>query len=90
MNKLALVFATLFFAMACAHKETSQPATAETSTPAKTDASAAATPPLVKTADNSLHPRGIDFGAIIKTVAFGSSANQEAPQPLWKTIGETL
>jgi alkaline phosphatase D len=36
--------------------------------------------------DDSLHPRGIDFGATIKVVAFGSSANQDKAQPIWKTI----
>jgi alkaline phosphatase D len=39
-------------------------------------------------ADTSLHPRGIDFGATIKSVAFGSSANQNQPQPLWTSIAE--
>jgi alkaline phosphatase D len=38
--------------------------------------------------DDSLHPRGIDFGATIKTVAFGSSANQDLPQPIWNVIAE--
>lgn len=65
------------------------PTPAATATPAK-----APTPkPVVKpqSADNpdtSLHPRGIDFGATIRTIAFGSSANQELPQPIWKAIAE--
>lgn len=77
---------------------------AATSTPAvpptKADtasAATAATTPDTKVAvkpkpeirkDDSLHPRGIDFGATIKAVAFGSSANQDLPQPIWNTIAE--
>ena len=36
--------------------------------------------------ESPIQPRGLDFGATIKTVAFGSSTNQDLPQPLWSTI----
>lgn len=64
-------------------------APAATATPAPTSTPAKPAPRHEIVADTSLHPRGIDFGATIKTVAFGSSANQNLPQPLWKTIAET-
>lgn len=95
MNKTALALTALLFAISCAHKDTATPAA--TPEPAATSVATAPapaeTPKAAKTVepkkpDDSLHPRGIDFGATIKTVAFGSSANQELPQPLWKTIAE--
>lgn len=35
---------------------------------------------------STLPSRGIDFGATLNRVAFGSCADQDQPQPLWKTI----
>ncbi|MFZ4404479.1 MAG: alkaline phosphatase D family protein [Pseudobdellovibrionaceae bacterium] len=34
----------------------------------------------------ALHPRGLDLNATLSTIAFGSCANQDAPQPLWNEI----
>lgn len=36
--------------------------------------------------DLSVIPRGVDYSTPPETIAFGSCANQEAPQPIWKTI----
>ena len=36
--------------------------------------------------DLSIIPRGIDFSKAPEVVAFGSCANQDAPQPLWPVI----
>lgn len=84
MKKFAAVFLILAFLFSCAHKPAPAPARTPPPTPA---------PPVevISSENNSsspLHPRGIDFGATIETVAFGSSANQNLPQPLWKSIGE--
>lgn len=35
---------------------------------------------------NDLVPRGLDFANAPEVIAFGSCANQEAPQPIWDTI----
>lgn len=35
---------------------------------------------------HELHPRGIDFSHAPETIAFGSCANQDAPQPIWNAI----
>lgn len=100
MNKTALVLTALLFVISCAHKETATTTEATLTpppTPAETPAAkTAATPapaakPVAeqpKKTDDSLHPRGLDFSATIKAVAFGSSANQELPQPIWKSIAE--
>jgi alkaline phosphatase D len=88
MNKFALAFSALALATSCSHFTTSNPAASSTA-PADPVGPAAAPTPVkaeVRNTDDSLHPRGIDFGATIKAVAFGSSANQDAAQPLWKTI----
>lgn len=37
--------------------------------------------------DLNIIPRGIDFSKAPETVAFGSCANQDAPQPIWPVIG---
>lgn len=34
----------------------------------------------------TLVPRGVDYSTPPQTIAFGSCANQNAPQPIWKTI----
>ncbi|WP_413290809.1 alkaline phosphatase D family protein [Bdellovibrio sp. HCB337] len=77
---------------------TATPPAATPAAPAKTEngksaevAKAPAPKPTVKPEsldkpDTSLHPRGIDFGATIRTIAFGSGANQDLPQPLWNGI----
>jgi len=39
-----------------------------------------------KPKESPLQPRGIDFGATIKEIAFASSANQDMAQAIWKTI----
>lgn len=39
--------------------------------------------------DRILHPRGIDFSAAPEKIAFGSCANQDKPQPIWKAIVAT-
>ncbi len=95
MNKTTLVLTSLVFVISCAHKDSStaptDPAANPVLAPTPAPSNAAAKPLKAtepKKSDDSLHPRGIDFGATIKTVAFGSSANQELPQPLWKTIAE--
>lgn len=31
-------------------------------------------------------PRGLEYDSVLTTLAFGSCANQDQPQPLWKTI----
>lgn len=90
MNKLALAFSALVLATSCAHitnSNTSEttPAT-QASTPIKAETKTATKPSEAIKSDDSLHPRGIDFGATIKAVAFGSSANQDLAQPIWKTI----
>lgn len=38
---------------------------------------------------STIPSRGIDYDATLTTVAFGSCANQDQPQPLWKTISAT-
>lgn len=38
--------------------------------------------------DLKIIPRGIDFSKAPEVVAFGSCADQDAPQPIWKTIGD--
>jgi alkaline phosphatase D len=30
--------------------------------------------------------RGLDFGATLQRIAFGSCANQDAPEPIWKSV----
>lgn len=104
MNKNVLALIVLLsanlFTSACAHKGSATPTSPAEATTATT---AAATPapestpaPKPKAPKNSpmksnnegLLPRGIDFSATIKTVAFGSSANQDLPQPLWKVVAE--
>lgn len=35
------------------------------------------------------HPRGLDYDSTMSTLAFGSCANQDQPQPLWKTISDS-
>lgn len=37
---------------------------------------------------NDLVPRGLDFANAPEVIAFGSCANQEAPQPIWDTIAK--
>ncbi|MBS1969754.1 MAG: alkaline phosphatase family protein [Bdellovibrionales bacterium] len=92
MNKTALALTALVFTISCAHKDPSSsvaPAdSAANPAPATTPAAKPVKAAEPKKADDSLHPRGIDFGATIKAVAFGSSANQDLPQPIWKTIAE--
>lgn len=88
MNKTALVLTALLFVISCVHKET---ATTTEVTPTPTPAGTPAAKSVVeqpKKTDDTLHPRGLDFSATIKAVAFGSSANQELPQPIWKSIAE--
>lgn len=34
-------------------------------------------------------PRGIDYGATITRIGFGSCGNQDAPEPIWSTIEKT-
>lgn len=41
----------------------------------------------VSTYVSSLPARGIDYSATLTKVAFGSCANQDKPEPLWKDIG---
>ncbi len=36
--------------------------------------------------DLTFVPRGVDYSTPPSTIAFGSCANQNAPQPMWKTI----
>lgn len=66
----------------------SAPALARAPAPSPTPATKPVKPESVSKPDTSLQPRGIDFGATIRVISFGASANQELPQPLWKTIAE--
>lgn len=47
------------------------------------------TPTVSDTYISPLPSRGIDYGATIERIAFGSCANQDEPQPLWKDIAAT-
>ncbi len=74
MNKLALL--ALVFMISCAHTTASKASKITAVVPTKNEVNVAS--PLL--------PRGIDFGATIKVVAFSSSANQDVAQPIWATI----
>ncbi len=40
--------------------------------------------------DLKIVPRGIDYSRAPETVAFGSCADQNIPQPIWKSIGDNV
>jgi alkaline phosphatase D len=84
--KLLLLLPLLTLMISCATTNTKQdsitsgPVVANANAPSKSDSV-----PAVKR-ESAIQPRGLDFGATIKSVAFGSSANQDLPQPIWTTI----
>ncbi|WP_374033453.1 alkaline phosphatase D family protein [Bdellovibrio bacteriovorus] len=45
--------------------------------------------PVVTSYVSTLPSRGIDYSAKVERVAFGSCANQDEPQPIWKSISAT-
>nr|BFD60081.1 hypothetical protein CKG001_21880 [Bdellovibrio sp. CKG001] len=45
--------------------------------------------PVATTYVSALPSRGIDYSATLRRIAFSSCANQDEPQPLWKTISAT-
>ncbi|RYZ87088.1 MAG: hypothetical protein EOP06_13315, partial [Proteobacteria bacterium] len=73
---------------ACAHKsETSGTGSPATGSPPNSTAAAKPAPYVPQLPkERAIQPRGLDYGATIKSVAFGSSANQDLPQPIWSTI----
>lgn len=85
MNKIALVIFTLGFATSCAYLASVTPPSKPPTPPLP-----AVTAEIVESKEikksESLQPRGIDLGATVKVVAFSSSANQNLPQPIWKSI----
>jgi len=54
--------------------------------PAASATDSAVTPMAPASKESAIQPRGLDYGATIKLVTFGSSANQNLPQPIWSTI----
>lgn len=80
MKLQSFVAATIgsLFLTSCLHREVlSQPAPQDASTVRAAIAE-----------DLRIIPRGIDFSKPPEVVAFGSCADQNSPQPIWKSIGE--
>lgn len=83
--KNLIVLLAGFALLSCALPERSNQSTSEqTQAPTPPVASKLATP--VNRYIPSRTYRGIDFGATIETIGFGSCANQDAPQPIWKMV----
>lgn len=82
---------SLTLTLSCAHvnKQNTQQtslSSAPTVAPAAVSDVAPAVPAVPIKKESALQPRGLDFGATIKRIAFGSTANQNFPQPIWPTI----
>lgn len=92
MKTFFLTLLTVGFLTSCMHKGPSNsspaPETAKSPAPATPKTSEEKKAEVAARTDDSLHPRGLDFGATIKTIAFSSSANQDLAQPIWKAISE--
>lgn len=76
----------LSFVLSCSHSGTSTNNTnnnSEGTPPAPSSSSTVKTPPV---GAGLLPPRGIDYGKIPQTIAFGSCADQDLPQPIWGPI----
>lgn len=78
MKKIALIL--LFLLPACSTIQS--PPTSTTPPVAKVSSEA----PKVTKYLSDLPFRGLNTGATLTTIAFGSCANQDQPQPIWKTI----
>jgi alkaline phosphatase D len=81
--KFLRTLSALLLTVSCAQMKTSN----EAPKPAVTASSAPTSSPAPEVKkESAIQPRGLDYGATIKLVAFGSSANQNLPQPLWTTL----
>lgn len=94
-DKKCLIFVMSFFIFSCASKVVSTTGATNEATEAKaanpTEANKAPKPKYVHTplSSNDLLPRGLDFANAPETIAFGSCANQDAPQPIWDVIAKS-
>lgn len=73
----------LLFAISCQSTSKSTVAEAE-----KKDEAAKPQEATKRPKSNDLTPRGVDVALAPETVAFGSCANQDKPQPLWDVIAK--
>lgn len=82
----ALLIPTVFLACACS-LFAKKPATTPSAAP---EAAPHANLRVPKPDSESiLNPRGIDFGRAPEKIAFGSGADQDQPEPIWKAILNT-
>ncbi len=73
----------LLFALSC--QSTSKSTTSDT---ARKDEAPKTLESAKRPKNNDLTPRGVDVAVAPETVAFGSCANQDRPQPIWDVIAK--